>query len=155
MTTDLKIRDFLNLESDIELNMFLQGTKKKTAQMKYNEFVKHSLEKFRPLIQEHLEYVDGILKACESLEALEKVILPALPENIREEIINHIDKQKLLNIVERVYLCLDLLRAITGEIRKVSGTALLHYGNAFRALKNLDTPGGRIIGLNGRPMTGQ
>lgn len=151
-----KIRDFLNLGTDNELHMFLQGTKKKTSQMKYDEFVKHSLEKFKPLVEAHLNSVDETLKACTSLVELEKVVLPALPDSIREEIITHIDKQMLLNIVEKVYLCLDLLRAVSNQITKVSGTAILHYGNAFRSLQNLDgNGGGRIIGLNGRPLNGK
>jgi len=154
MTDDLKIRDFLNLESDTELHLFLQKTPKKTSQMRYDEFVKHSLEKFRPILTDFLVEQDAIMKACATQEELEKLEFPKMPAVIRDQIIDHIDKQKLLNIVERCYLCLDLMRAVGSEIEKRLSTALLHYGNAFKAAANLTgSGGGRILGLNGRPLS--
>jgi hypothetical protein len=153
MTDNLKIRDFLNMEAVEETPMFIRSTSKKTSAMKYNEFVKHSLEKFRPILQEFLDEVDSQMKACKNEEELKALKIPALPDNIRNEIIDHIDKQKSLNIVEKTYLCLDMLRAFSSEIAKVAGTAGMHYMNAFKALHNLTgSGGGRILGLNGEPL---
>jgi hypothetical protein len=153
MTTGLQLRDYLDDTSNTELGMFIKSTGKKTTQMRYDEFVKHALERFKPLVQEYIASVDEHLKACQSLKEIEELKIPALPDNIREEIIAHMDKQKGYDIVEQTYLCLDLVRAVTSQIGSVVGKAAMHYGNAFKAVNNLNgSGGGKIIGLNGRPL---
>jgi mevalonate kinase len=153
MTTALKIRDFLDLGADTELRIFLKTTKSKTTQMRYDEFVKHSLEKFQPIMRAYMEKIDGSMKSCAIFEDLQKLEFPKYPPEIVDEVVTHMDKQKLLNIVEKTYLCLDLLRAVSGQIQTLTEKALLHYGNAFKAAANLTgSGGGRILGLNGRPL---
>lgn len=153
-TSDLKIREFLDLKADTELHLFIHNTKSKTASMRYDEFVKHSLAKFQPLIKAYMERIDIPMRSCATLEELQKLEFSKYPPEVVDEIVTHMDKQKLLNIVERTYLCLDLLRTVSGQIQKWTETALLHYGNAFKAAANLTgTGGGRILGLNGKPMS--
>ena len=149
-TADLKLRDFLDMTSDKEQGMFLMSTKKKTSQMKYDEFLKHALPPHRSMIQEFLENtVNPTLAECKTVKDIEAIAFPALPDNIRDSIIDFVDSQKSLNIVEKTYLCLDLVRGVSAEIYKWVRQAVLHYGNSIQQANQI---GGRIIGLNGRPL---
>jgi hypothetical protein len=123
--------------------MFLQSTKKKTAQMKYDEFVKASLAIFREVVKTYLkEVVDPQFKECRTVAALEDLRLSALPDSIRDQIIDHIDKQKNLNIVEKTYLCLDLLRAVTSQIGTTTGHMVMHYAKAIQIAPTIVRPDG-------------
>lgn len=139
----MTLREHLNLNSNDELHMFLQGTKKKTAQMKYDEFVKGSLAIFREVVKTYLkEVVDPQFKACNTVTALEAIKIQALPNKIRDQIIDHIDKQKNLNIVEKTYLCLDLIRAVSSQIGSTTGHMVMHYAKAIQSAPTIVRPDG-------------
>lgn len=149
-----KLADFINLFENEELFIFLQGDEKRTPQMKYDTFVKVSLEKFNLLIREYVHDASSKLRECKTIEEIETLKIPVMPNHIRKAILEQIDKQKILNIVEKVYLFLDLFRAVSTSIGKNIGTASLHYANAIKALKNLNgSGGGHIVGLDGQPLS--
>lgn len=155
MTTQQKLVDFLNLDANDEVHIFLQGDKKKTPQMKYDYFIKTSLATFNVMIRDYVHEVATQMKECKSIKEIEALHPKVMPDHIREAIIKQIDLQKNLNIVEKTYLFLDLFRGVSSNIGKHIGNAAMHYANAFKALENLDNGngGGRIIGLNGKPLS--
>lgn len=155
MTTQQKLADFLSLDQNDEVHIFLQGDKKRTPQMKYDAFIKSSLATFNIMIRDYIHEVADQLKECKSIKEIEDLKPQVMPSHIREAIITEIDRQKLLNIVEKTYLFLDLFRGVSSNIGKHIGNAALHYANAFKALQNLDggNGGGRIVGLNGQPLS--
>lgn len=141
MTT---LREHLNLDSNDEVHMFLQSTKKKTAQMKYDEFIKHALPHFRDIMTKYLkEIVEPQFRECVTVKAIEELAIPALPTPIMEEIMLYIDKQKNFNLVERTYIALDLIRGISAEVGKNVGLIAMHFANAIRAAP-------KIIQANGK-----
>lgn len=141
-----QLRSFLDLKADNEIHTFMSGSRSKTAQMKYDQFIKTTLPKFREMIHNYLQKeVEPKFKAATKISEIEGMKIPALPAHIKEEIVTVIDKQKLLNIVEKVYLCLDLLRAVSGEIRKIVGRMAMHYGNALRMAP-------KIVGADGKSL---
>lgn len=141
MTT---LREHLNLDANDELHMFLQSTKKKTAQMKYDEFVKHALPHFRIVMTNYLKnVVEPQFRECVTVKALEELVIPALAPSVMEEIMLYIDKQKGFNMVERTYIALDLVRSISSEIGKQVGIIAMHYANAIRAAP-------KIVQANGK-----
>lgn len=151
-----RLSDFLNLEAHEERNIFMAGDAKTTPGMKYDAFVKEALKVFHPIVEKVVMDADALLRECKTVEEIENLKIPVLPNHVRQEILIFIDKRKL-NIVEKTYLFLDLLRTVSGQIGSNIGRASMHYANAIRALSNLDGSdgGGRIIGLNGRPLKGR
>lgn len=139
----MTLREHLNFNSNDELHLFLQSTKKKTAQMKYDEFVKASLAIFRDVIKTYLkEVVDPQFKACTTVTSLEALVIKALPDDIRDQIIAHIDRQKNLNIVEKTYLCLDLIRAVSSQIGTTTSHMVVHYATAIKKAPAIVRPDG-------------
>ena len=129
MTT---LREHLNPEANNELHMFLKGNKKKTAQMKYDEFVKNALPHFRDIMTKYLkEEVEPKFKECTTVTALEALTIPALPPVIVDEIIAYVDKQKNFNIVEKTYVALDLTRGISTNVGTNVGHMVMHYATAI------------------------
>jgi hypothetical protein len=140
------LRDFLNLEANQETHMFVRGLKKKTPQMRYDEFVKHTLPKFNELMVKYLkEEVEPKFKEAATIQKLEEIVIPALPDSIREEIVSYIDAQKSLNIVEKTYLCLDLLRAVSSQLGSTVGKMVMHYARALQMAP-------KIVGLDGQSL---
>jgi hypothetical protein len=76
---------------------------------------------------------------------LEEIVIPALPDSIREEIVSYIDAQKSLNIVEKTYLCLDLLRAVSSQLGSTVGKMVMHYARALQMAP-------KIVGLDGQSL---
>lgn len=141
-----QLRDFLNMEANDELHMFIKGVKKKTAKMTYDAFVKAALPKFNELLKDFLKQeVEPQFKAAVTLEKLNGLQIPALPQHIKEEIINLVDKQKLLSLVEKTYICLDLLRAVTSQLGSTVGHMAMHYGRALQLAP-------KIVGHDGKSL---
>lgn len=146
----MKLKDYLNLEASDELHTFLKASPngKTTGKMKYTAFVKNMLEKMRPIMYDFIQAQESIIKACDTVEKIEKLQIPALPQDMRDQIIEMIDKQKHLDIVEKTYLCLDAFRSVSTNlgtaIGKISMTwaSLLQKQNQSRIIQ----PGnGKII----------
>ena len=142
-----RLADFLNLMANKEVEIFIGSDDKRTSQMKYDAFVKVSLEKFNELIRSHVHEVSELMSKCKTISEIEKLSPEVMPKHIREAIIEQIDKQKILNIVEKTYLFLDLFRAVSSSIGTNIGNAGLHYANVIRKAGP-----GRIVGLNGKPL---
>lgn len=144
--TTLKLRDYLNMDADSEQYMFLQGTKRKTVGMKYDQFVKKVLPPFRQMIIDYLkEEVEPRFKLATTVTKIEEIKIPALPDRIRDAIVDIVDKDKTLNIVEKTYLCLDLLRAVSSELGSTIGRMAMHYARALQMAP-------KIVGLDGQSL---
>jgi hypothetical protein len=142
--TQQGLKDFLNLSADNEVAMFIVGTKKKTSKMRYDEFVKYSLPPLNDQIKKYLDSVDILMRECGTIKKIEELHLPSLPEEIRLWIANHIDKQKG-TLVEKTYLCLDLIRAASNTIGTNCGKMAMHYGRALQMAP-------KIVGLDGQSL---
>lgn len=114
----MKLKDHLNLEANDELHTFLKATSngKTTGRMKYDAFIKQMLTKMRPIMGDYMTAQEALIKACTTVEQIEKLKIPALPNDMRDQIIEMIDKQKHLDIVEKTYMALDAFRAISTNI---------------------------------------
>lgn len=141
----MKLRDYLNLEGNDELHMFLKTTKNKkvTAQMKYDTFVKNSLEKLRPVMNEYIEQWDKVFKDCVTVDQISKLVIPPLPPHILEFILQLIEKQRHLDIVEQTYLALDLIRAVSSNLAGIIGKAAIHYSRAIQMAPTIIRPDGK------------
>lgn len=141
----MKLRDYIKLDANDELHIFMKSSKngKITGKMKYDAFVKKSLETLRPVIIEYTERQDAVFKGCVTVTQIESLVIPALPDHIKEVIIQLVEKQKHLDIVEQTYLCLDLLRAVSNNLGTKIGKMAMHYANAIRVAPTIIRPNGK------------
>jgi hypothetical protein len=146
----LKLADFINVYSKTREGLFLQPTKNKTVDMKYKAFVEMSLEKFNPLIREYVDPFIAQMKDCKTPKEIRELDINLLPDHIRDEMLLLVDKQKVLNIVERAYLFLDLYNTVSNTIQGSILQGATHY---IRSLELANSTGGHILGLNGRPLS--
>lgn len=123
------LADYIDLQGVNEIDIFFRGTKKKTAGMKYSETLKFAYD---ILNEQILTYMDTEvlpkIEACNTVRDLEKVEATALPIPIREKILEFVEKQKHLNIIEKGFIFLDMIRSTHKTI--VDATRRLMMGKA-------------------------
>lgn len=152
MQQQLKLADFIDLYAKKREHIFLKSTKNKTVDMKYKAFIEVVAKKFNPMIREYVDPFIAQMKECKTPKEIAEIKADVLPDHIRDAMIEMIDKQKLLNIVEKAYLFLDLYNTLSTSIQGAIMQGATHY---MRSLELANSTGGHIIGLNGQPLNGQ
>lgn len=147
-----KLADFIDLYAKTREEIFLKSTKNKTKDMKYKAFVKMALEKFNPMIRDYVQPIAEQMSKCEKADEITNIKVDRIPEHFRDAMLEMIDKQKLLDIAEKVYLFIDLFNVIENNITNSVTRAAIHY---TRLLEVQHSSGGHIIGLNGQKLSGQ
>lgn len=142
-----QLRDYVNLQGNDDIHIFLRSTKKKTAKMKYDQF----LEVFLPISNQTVKkYIDGTIQpamqGCKNVDEISKLQLPVLTDEMRQAILEFVDMQKSFNIVEKGFIFADCIRAVSMNIGDMTAKMALHFANT---LQNAKVP---ILGLNGKRM---
>lgn len=147
----LKIRDYIEVGAPNEQTMFLSGTKRKTAQMKYQDFIEGVAIKLNDHAVKYLEEdVKPKIAAAKDRKEISQLQIYAMTDQAHEFCLQLIEAQKNLNLVEQTFLLLDLIRAYEATVTKGLKALLdFHLAKIDKERQKTAVPS-HIVDMHGR-----